>query len=92
MSLLAGTRPSRRGERDAKRLEIGCHALGQHTDLAHVADEAGMEVAAEEFAERGFVAARRALAPELADLLDVRAVEPHVLVRAERENPPPWRQ
>src|SRR4029077_4315981 len=80
--------PSRRGEGDAERLEIRCDAGGQHPDLAHVADEAGMEVAAEELAERGLVAACRALAPELPDLLDVGAVKAHVLVSAEREDAP----
>src|SRR6266404_62939 len=65
MSLLAGKspwlrgqnmpRPSRRGARDAERLEIGCDAIGQHPDFAHVADEAGMEVAPEEFAECGLI-------------------------------------
>lgn len=45
-----------------------------------------MEIAPEELAECGLVAAGRSLAPELPDLLDVRAIETHVLVCCERED------
>ncbi len=46
-----------------------------------------MEIAPEEFSECGLIAARRALAPELPDLLDLGAIEPHILIRGEREDP-----
>src|SRR5215475_15951604 len=78
--------PSGRGrELDAEGLQVGRDALGQEADLAQVAHQAVMQVAAEILAEGGLVAARGALAAELADLVELGLREPHVLVDRERE-------
>src|SRR6266545_7038718 len=80
-------RPQRSSrELDAERLQARRDALGEQPDLAQVADQAVMQVAAEVLAEGGLVAAGRALAPELLDLVDLGLAETHLLVGAERED------
>src|SRR5438105_253877 len=74
------------GERDAEACDIRLDAGGEDPDLAEVADEAGVQVAAEIFAERGLVAAGGAFAPKVFDRFDVGPVEPHLLIGGEREN------
>src|SRR5712691_3714148 len=44
------------GELDAERLQVGRDALGEQADLAQVAYQAVMQIAAEELAEGGLVA------------------------------------
>ena len=73
-------------ELDAEAAQAGGDALGEQADLAQVADQAVVQVAAEELAEGGLIAARRALAPELLDLVELGLAEAHVLVGAERED------
>src|SRR5207248_1266547 len=73
-------------EGDAEGGEVGTDARGQHADLGQVANQALVQIAAEEFAERGLVPARRPLAAHLPDLLDLAPVETHVLVCPERED------
>src|SRR5689334_9651965 len=84
--LEAGGPEELRRELDTERLQAGRDALGQQPDLAQVADQAVMQVAAEILAEGGLVTARRALAPELLDLVDLGLAEAHLLVGAERED------
>src|SRR5512139_3650792 len=82
----SGAPPALRRELDAERLQAGRDALGQQPDLAQVADQAVVQVAAEILAEGGLVAAGRALAPELLDLIELGLAEAHLLVGAERED------
>src|SRR6478735_4174511 len=81
----SGAPPALRRELDAERLQAGRDALGQQPDLAQVADQAVMQVAAEVLAEGSLVAAGRALAPELLDLVEFGLAETHLLIGAERE-------
>src|SRR5689334_7962917 len=50
-------RQSGRGEVDAERFQVGGDAVAQQADLAQVAHQPAMQVAAEELAEGGLVAA-----------------------------------
>ena len=84
---IAGGAPSvRRGETDAEGLQVGRDPLGQKPDLAQVAHQAAMQVAAEVLAEGGLVAAGRPLAPVTPDLLELGFAEAHFLVGGERED------
>src|SRR5215471_12471307 len=78
---LAGCAPELRGgERDAERGDVRLDPGREDPDFAQVADQPGVQVAAEIFAERGLVAAGGALAAEALDLLDVRLVETHLFI------------
>src|SRR4030088_3724626 len=74
------------GETDAEGLQVGRDSLGQKPDLAQVAHQATMQVAAEVLAEGGLVAAGRALAPIALDLLQIGFAKTHFLVDGERED------
>src|SRR5689334_21475879 len=73
------------GKLEAKRLEAGCDAVGDQADLAQVAHQPVMQVAAEVLAEGGLVAAGGALAAELAQLVELGLGHSHFLVDDERE-------
>src|SRR5882672_5093819 len=65
------------GETDAKGLQVGRDPLGEQPDLAQVAHQTAMQVAAEILAEGRLVAAGRPLAPVALDLLEVGLAEAH---------------
>src|SRR5207248_10916854 len=68
------------GERDAERGDVRLDAGGEDADFAQVPDEAGVQVAAEVFAERGLVAASCPFAAKALDLFDLGSVEPHIFI------------
>src|SRR5258708_26786653 len=74
------------GEADAEGLQAGRDPLGQKPDLAQVAHQAVMQVAAEVLAKGGLVAAGRALAPIALDLVELGLAKAHFLVGGERED------
>src|SRR5262245_29187520 len=79
--------PSGRGrELDAEGLQIGRDTLGQEADLAQIAHQAVMQVAAEILAEGGLIAARCALAAQLLDLVKLGLAEAHLLISRQRED------
>src|SRR5690606_28552791 len=67
--------PGSGGQLDAEGTQAGRHALAQQADLAQVAHQAVVQVAAEVLAERRLVAAGGALAAELPDLLELALAE-----------------
>src|SRR5690348_17691572 len=83
----AGALPFRSSGRQlqSEALEAGSDAVGDQADLAQVAHQPVMQVAAEVLAEGGLVAARRPLAAELLDLVELALAEAQLLVDRERE-------
>src|SRR5690242_9711820 len=67
-------------ELEAEALEAGRDAVGDQADLAQVADQPVVQVAAEVLAEGGLVAAGGALAAELLDLVELGLAEAQLLV------------
>src|SRR5206468_11397361 len=67
------------------RFQAGRDALSDQADLAQVAHQPVMQVAAEVFAERGLLAAGSALAAEPLDLVEFGLAETHVLAGGQRE-------
>src|SRR5260370_17617545 len=69
----------------AKGFQAGRDALGDQADLAQVAHQPVMQVAAEILAEGGLVAAGGAFAAELLDLVELGLAKAHLLIDRERE-------
>src|SRR4029078_2797 len=79
----AGFLRSGRRKLEAEAFEARCDALGDQADLAQVAHQAVMHVAAEVLAEGGLVAAGRALAAEPLDLVELGLAAAELLVERE---------